>query len=287
MEEGLCTQGKRWMKRKLWKRTAGEHACAWGNWNPSNFAHQPFQQLWAKLALLLNPVCKGGRHAGDHWWNDKPNWAVCWVSFIFAIKWSSLSLLFTVHFTATSERARLCWDDHWEGSVVACSSGMSESSWVSPTAFRHSLNCFPQAHLFTLLWHGREQRERSDQKWQTRWMGELIYRGKYSFCKLRTKRIRALQSVLRLLVYPRERSQESRWVLEGWFGVPMSSPTVASSGSCIYLAGPQKLNFKSGNLSSLKSVDNLHITFLFPRKVIVLLFSWLHNNLRKPAGYIL
>lgn len=39
---------------------------------------------------------------------DKLNWAVCWVSFIFAIKWSSLSLLFTVHFTATSERAQLC-----------------------------------------------------------------------------------------------------------------------------------------------------------------------------------
>ena len=39
---------------------------------------------------------------------DKLNWAVCWGSFIFAIKWSSPSLLFTVHFTATSERARLC-----------------------------------------------------------------------------------------------------------------------------------------------------------------------------------
>lgn len=183
MEEGLCTQGKRWMKRKLWNWTAGEHACAWGNWNPSNFAHQPFQQSWAKLAFVAKLlVCKGGRHTGDHWWNDKLNWAVCWVSFIFAIKWSSPSLLFTVHFTATSERARLCWDDHWEScSVVACSSGMSESSWVSPTAFRHSLNCFPQAHLFTLLWHGREQRERPWSEMTDTLDGdELIYRGKYS-----------------------------------------------------------------------------------------------------------
>ena len=31
------------------------------------FAHQPFQQSWARLAFVAKLlVCKGGRHAGDH-----------------------------------------------------------------------------------------------------------------------------------------------------------------------------------------------------------------------------
>lgn len=113
---------------------------------------------------------------------NKLNWAVCWVSFVFAIKRSFPALIFTVHFTAVSERAQLCWDGHCGVcDAIACSSGMSESSWASPTAFKHSSNCFPEAHFFTILWHRREQRERSwSEMTDTLDGSELIYRGKYS-----------------------------------------------------------------------------------------------------------
>lgn len=56
-------------------------------------------------------------------------------------------------------------------------------------------------------------------------------------------------------------------------------PHCGSQGVAFISLVHRSWTFKSGNLSSLKSVDNLHITFLFPRKVIVLLFSWLHNKL--------
>lgn len=111
-------------------------------------------------------------------------------------------LLFTGHFTAISERAQLCWDGHWGGcSATVCSSGGSDSSWVSLMAFRHSLKCFPEAPSFTLPWHGRERRERLWSEMTDTLAGDELISGGTAVYKWRAERIRALETILRLLVY--------------------------------------------------------------------------------------
>lgn len=102
---------------------------------------------------------------------DKPNCAVRWVSFLFAIKGSfavpSFHSTFHSHFWKSPAVLRWPLGGGWGGcDAIACSSRMSESRWASPTAFASSMNCFPEAHSFTFLWHEGSRGSGHDLKWQ-------------------------------------------------------------------------------------------------------------------------
>lgn len=191
----------------------------------------------------------------------------------------SPSLLFTVHFTTISERAQLCWDGHWRGcSVTASSSGTSESSWASPIVFKHSLNCFPEAHSFTFLWHGKGA-EGMVMIWNDRYAGwnELICKGGGEWgdevYKWRTKRLRARGL--------------SRGLFGAWWGYPWQGVDwswkngLGTTFSLMWLAGftfilPVRRSWTSkSDTSAFLSllITCAHQTFCFPGKKLPCSFS--------------